>query len=132
MARHCWLVLDQQSIMLQTWMSTAAAGIYCEYMLFPVQVCLLPWDSTRISNNVLNPTTPQLCQVSKSASFADREFVHRNQSWEKSPFSKVESSVESLCLECQVKSSDTQMQTVEVKSKVKSLLVEIFEVEVKR
>ena len=39
--------------------------------------------------------------------------------------------MKSLCLECQAKSSDTQMQIVDVKSQVKSLLVEISKVKVK-
>ena len=53
------------------------------------------------------------------------------QSWEKSQFSKVQSSVKSLSLEYRVKSSDTHMQIVKVTSQVKSWLLKASEVEVK-
>ena len=54
------------------------------------------------------------CQTNQNKSYQ----ILSQQNWEKSPFSKVESSVNSLSLENQVKSSNMQMQIFEVTSQV--------------
>ena len=82
-------------------------------------------DDLRLNNSdISNPPQPEMKVSTKPV-------MDNYQSWEKSPFSKVESSVKSLFFEYPVKSSDIQMQIVEVTSQATSLLVKISVVALK-